>query len=86
MVIGSPPTLHQPNLSSKSEELSSISCVSLQCQVRATMCLPIDSRVTTEPFTRGADDDGEHGTERVLLRSLIDNEQLNVTVVVSRWY
>lgn len=34
----------------------------------------------------GADDDGEHGTGRALLRSLIDNEQLNVTVVVSRWY
>nr|XP_034322644.1 protein IMPACT homolog [Crassostrea gigas] len=34
----------------------------------------------------GADDDGEHGAGRALLRSLVDNEHLNVTVVVSRWY
>lgn len=32
----------------------------------------------------GGNDDGEHGAGGALLRSLIDNEQLNVTVVVSR--
>lgn len=34
----------------------------------------------------GAEDDGEHGAGRTLLRSLIDIAQLNVTIVVSRRY
>lgn len=34
----------------------------------------------------GLDDDGEHGSERSLLKALTDNEITNALIVVSKWF